>query len=89
MAAVVTVSSSLLGITTSYVFRAAAALVHNSDLVQISPARAANSRLHPLSVLATIIIRYSSHPSVVMMKPIQYRKCDDLSSTIGGAGVSS
>ena len=41
------------------------------------------------AVLATIIIRYSSHPSVVMMKPIQYRKCDDLSSTIGGAGVSS
>jgi hypothetical protein len=40
-------------------------------------------------VLASIIIRYSGHPSVVMMKPIQYRKGDDLSSTAGGGGVSS
>ena len=43
-------------------------------------------------VLATIIIRYyyySGHPSVVMMEPVQYRKCDDLSSTVGGRDVSS
>ena len=40
-------------------------------------------------VLASIIIRYSGHPSVVMMEPVQYRKCDDLSSTVGGRDVSS
>jgi hypothetical protein len=41
------------------------------------------------AVLASIIIRHSGHPSVVMMEPTQYRKRDDLSSTVGGGGVSS
>ena len=53
--------------------------------------RAVSNRERPWfrAVLATLIIRHSSHPSAVMMEPVQYRKCDDVSSTIGGGGMSS